>query len=514
MLVILRNPAAANRLSDLVRPLTADPRLEVWFTVDHGSGFAGGLPARLTAMGALQLSWAEAVEEQFDLALAASDKTDLHLVQAPVMLMPHGAGFHRFAADTAGEISGLRRSALIHDGEVVPATIVVAHEADIATLNDIDRRLPERALVAGDPAYQRIVRNLPLRHRYRQALTADGRELVLLCSTWGPESLFGRNPQLPHDIVTTLPVDRFAVALTMHPNVWERHGELQVRAWTRSATAAGLRLIPAQGEWRSVIVAADLVISDHGSLTAYAAAIGKPTLFAANGGGEVVPGSMMDRLRGGLPQLRTGESLEPQITAALVGGARDSELAASAFAAQDALATMLTRAYEILNLPLPQRTARNDGLPIPEVAVQKPTVLHATITEARESGDHATLRLHRTVAPSSDCHLVANDHTDDISALERASAVFSGDLHPSLEHARTRARHLLHTFPGARLTMAETADGAKVAVLRDHREATIVGSLPISVACSGVYWWSRTPDRPQRITIGSGTILASMTIQS
>ncbi|MFC4079790.1 hypothetical protein [Amycolatopsis samaneae] len=530
MLVVLRNPAAENRLWDLVRPLAADPRLAVVFTVDDGptddgsedssSDFSGGLPARLTELGAHRLPWAEAIEERFDLALAASDKTELHRVKTPVVLMAHGAGFNRRTKDNANEISGLLRTALVHDGGIVPACVVVAHERDLATLRAIDPRLPARALVAGDPAHHRIVRNLPLRERFRDALAVGERKLVLLCSTWGEHSLFGRNPRLPHDLVYALPVDEFAVAMTMHPNVWARHLELEVRALTRTATDGGLRLIPAHGEWRSALVAADLVISDHGSLTVYGAAAGRPVLFAADGGDEVVPGSMMDRLRRALPHLRTGEPLEPQITAALARGARDVALAASSFAAHDALAAILARAYEIMDLPVSPYPTGNDALPAPDVTLREPAAFRVVLTGAHESGGHATLRLHRVAEPPrnpveerpEDGHLVVNEYSDDIEALENASAIFSGVPHPTFDQARTRARRLLNAFRGARMAVAETIDGRRAAVLRDGREPTVLGELPISLVCSGLHWWSLTPDRPHRITVESGTISGPMTI--
>ncbi|MFC7740294.1 hypothetical protein ACFQXA_03960 [Nocardiopsis composta] len=57
-----------------------------------------------------------------------------------------------------------------------------------------------------------------------------------------------------------------------------------------------MRLIPPEQGWQAALVAADAVIGDHGSVTYYAAALGRPVLLAAFDEGEVLPGSHIDLL--------------------------------------------------------------------------------------------------------------------------------------------------------------------------------------------------------------------------
>jgi hypothetical protein len=303
VLVVVRSPAALNRLLDVLPVFDGDTRVQLVFAVDHGSRFSDELPARLTASGARLIDWDTAVSETFDLAVAASDNGDLHRVKAPLVLLPHGVGYQRFAAHEPGAVSGLRLSTLARDDHVVPSTLVVSHPDQLEVLRTVEPRLVPRAIVAGDPCFDRIQLSSRRRDHYRAAFGAEDRQLVVICSTWGRHSLFGRQPGLPTRIVAELETDRYRTALVLHPNVWARHGPLQIRTWLRPALDAGLVLVPPDEGWRAAIVAADLVLSDHGSLTCYAASAGVPVLIAEDGGPEVVPGSPADTLRKLMPAL-------------------------------------------------------------------------------------------------------------------------------------------------------------------------------------------------------------------
>lgn len=236
VLVVVRSPAALDRLDDVTPLLLRDRRLEVWFTVDPGSTFSGRLRERLSASGALVAEWAEVDRHRFHLVVAASENSDLTRFRGPVVLLPHGAGYHRRSPVHQEWPSGLRRTALIRDGRVLPHTIVVASADQLAVMRAVDPRLPSRALVAGDPYLARLLASTVHRDLHRHAYQADGRRLVLLCSTWGPASLFGRQPELAERLVTALPADEHRIVLTLHPNVWP----LQVHAWLRRAVDAGL----------------------------------------------------------------------------------------------------------------------------------------------------------------------------------------------------------------------------------------------------------------------------------
>ena len=103
------------------------------------------------------------------------------------------------------------------------------------------------------------------------------------------------------------------MAASLHPDAWHWHGPWQVRAWHADCVRAGLTLLPAAEGWRGALVAADLVIGDHGSVTLYAASLGVPVLLAAFARDEVSPGSHVALLGKTAPRLWPGQPLVPQV---------------------------------------------------------------------------------------------------------------------------------------------------------------------------------------------------------
>ncbi|CAD5916514.1 protein of unknown function [Streptomyces sp. KY75] len=143
----------------------------------------------------------------------------------------------------------------------------------------------------GDPCYDELLGSADRVASYRRALGVPGRHrLVVLSSTWGPTSLIGQGPGLAARVLAALPYDEFRVAAIVHPNVWSEHGSWQIRDLLAPALDAGLMLVLHIHAWRSALVAADVVVGDHGSVTLYGAALGKPVLLGAYGS-EAVPGT-------------------------------------------------------------------------------------------------------------------------------------------------------------------------------------------------------------------------------
>jgi hypothetical protein len=169
-------------------------------------------------------------------------------------------------------------------------------------------------VVAGDPCHDRLLASLPLRGAYRRALgVRDDQKLILVTSTWGAGSLLGQAPEFLSALLAELPASQYRVAASLHPNVWYWHGRWQVKAWHADCVRAGLTLLPAEEGWRAALVAADLVIGDHGSVTFYAASLGVPVLLAAFPHDEVPSGSQVAVMGRIAPKLRSGQSLLQQV---------------------------------------------------------------------------------------------------------------------------------------------------------------------------------------------------------
>ncbi|WP_105969447.1 hypothetical protein [Streptomyces geranii] len=280
VLVVVHTLAYGKRLLGVLPLLEADFRIQVVFTAPPHV-FGDEVPAFLRTLGGAVLPWDEAIRMTFDLALAAGPR-GVEKISAPLLTLPHGAGYLKRVSTGSAGVAGLRRQDLAPGGRL-PAAVVVPHHAELAVLA---RHCPEAVPfthVVGDPVHDRIVASRPLRTVYRRALgLADEERLVVVASTWGARSSFGRLEGLLPRLMAELPAGRFRSAILVHPNVWSGHGSWQVRAWLASCTRAGIAVLAPEADWRPVLLAADHIIGDHGSVTLYGTLTNAPILLASS----------------------------------------------------------------------------------------------------------------------------------------------------------------------------------------------------------------------------------------
>lgn len=295
VLVVVHTVTSGQRLLELIELVERDPRVQVAFT-SAPDVFRNGVDGFLRSTGGLVLPWEQVIRERFDLAVAAGYGGLQHL-HAPLLVVPHGAGFGKTHAGTTA-VYGLDAQRLIHNGRVLPDAIVLSHEHQLEVLRDQCPPAVDAAVVAGDPSYDRMIASLPHRDRYRADLgIRPGQNLLVVSSTWGGQSLFGRFEDLFPRLLEELP-SRYRVAALMHPAVWFGHSPRQIRSWLGDCVDAGLVMIDPHVDWRASVVAADLVIGDHGSVSVYASAIGTPVVLVDPGLQAVTAsGSPQDLLR-------------------------------------------------------------------------------------------------------------------------------------------------------------------------------------------------------------------------
>jgi hypothetical protein len=367
VLVAAHTLVSVQRLMDVVGLVETDHRIQLVFS-KAPSPLGSGVVEYLDSMGALRIPWAQAVHESFDLALAAAYAAidELH---APVMVMQHGAARGKRSGGT-GQVYGLDAGRLLRDGRPVPATLVLSHDADRETLAQQCPQALDIALVVGDPCYDRMIASLPHREDYRHALgVRDGRELVVIASTWGRHSLLGRLERYLPGVVRQLDPARYQVALLAHPNVWSAHGSRQLKAWLSDARKAGLLLIEPEVDWRAATVAADHVIGDHGSTTTYAAALGKPVLCTDLPLEQLNPASPQMLLGMAAPRLVRARPLEPQFLAAaewqrsLPEGGIAAHLTSRPGQAHRLLRQEM---YRLLGMSMPGRHRVPEPVPVPD----------------------------------------------------------------------------------------------------------------------------------------------------
>ncbi|MFE9092903.1 hypothetical protein [Streptomyces sp. NPDC007264] len=293
VLVVVHTVTFAQRLREVFELLETDLRVQLVFTVAPHA-FGTGVTEFLRSLGITTVPWEEALRAEFDLALAAGSR-GVHELRAPVVRISHGAGQIKLLTDVTALAPGERRSPgmlsrrhLLHEGRLVPAAIVYAHARD---LEELARSCPEAlpvAHVTGDPCVDRIMAGRPGRESYRRALgIGEGQRLVVVTSTWGPASTFGRLDSLLPQLLSQLPGDVYRVAMLVHPNVFAGHGTRQVRGWLSCCQGRGIAVVPPEADWQALLIAADWIIGDHGSLTAYGTLTDATMLLTAGSRREV-----------------------------------------------------------------------------------------------------------------------------------------------------------------------------------------------------------------------------------
>ncbi|MEU6661523.1 hypothetical protein [Streptomyces sp. NPDC046821] len=293
VLVVVHTVTFAQRLREVFELLETDLRIQLVFTVAPHA-FGSGALEFLQSLGITTVPWEEALRAEFDLALAAGSR-GVHELRAPVLRISHGAGQIKLLTDVTTLAPGERRSPgmlsrqhLMDKGRLVPAAIVYAHDRDV---EELAKSCPEALSVAhvmGDPCVDRITAGRPRRESYRRALGIEtGQRLAVVTSTWGPTSTFGRLESLLPQLLSQLPGGGYRVAMLLHPNVYAGHGTRQVHGWLACCRGRGIAVVPPEADWQALLIAADWIIGDHGSLTAYGTLTGATMLLTDGSRREV-----------------------------------------------------------------------------------------------------------------------------------------------------------------------------------------------------------------------------------
>jgi hypothetical protein len=439
VLAVVRTVTTATRLLDVLELLRDDPRVQVVFTFERSSAFTEGVTRFVEDVGGQVLPWREAVRGTYSLAISASENGALHELKAPLLLLPHGAGHHKYAKGTR-TISG-------YDFSALPHTIVLSHPSQLDQLAVACPAALPRAVVARDVCVDRLRASLPHRARYRRALANTGQRLIVVSSTWGGTSAFGQDTTLARRLLAELPRDEYQVALVLHPNVWFAHSKYAVRGWLGSALDAGLLVIPPEEGWRAVLAAADLLVGDHGSLSLYAAAIDLPVLLAAFDHGEIVPDTPMASLGTRAARLGRGPLLG-QIEAGIRQDTAPLRAVADEVFAADApgIRELL---YSLIGLDPPAAPSSHVGDPVPEA---RHVAAHRVVTTVL---DDETVVLQRFAAslPSHDTgfdqHFAVEEDCFDTALVHTAAVILGRTADFSSWASKVFAEH-----PAARVAAA------------------------------------------------------------
>ncbi|WP_163508579.1 hypothetical protein [Fodinicola acaciae] len=466
VLAVARTVTSTTRLRDALEVFRGDQRLTVTWAFDDGSEFAGTVPDFLRRSRIDRvLDWDEVAGHRFDLVVTASENVRFERVNGPSVVLPHGAGFYKYVPSSTGDgrhVAGLVAPELLRRGDI---TLVVAHESLVAQAEKLCPEAVGHLVVAGDPSYDQLVRSVRFAETYKESLGVhSGQRLVVVTSTWGPESLLGRCATLPAQLLAVLPADEYRVALILHPNAPAAHSSWEIARRLATAEDGGLLRIPQDSGWHAALCAADLVVADHGSVGLYAAALEKPLLLMPPAA-ESVRGTTAAELAMLAPRLRLDAPLREQVEAAIDGhrpGRLRSVTDRMFSPPGNALADLRRLFYRIMDLSPPDEPVRQLLAPRPRLER-----LQATAFQVFSEIDDDVLALRRYPpdarrdplgGPQTRRHLaVAHDEPD--GRLRDFAEIFADrNEKPRGAAERTIAR-ALHDYPGLRFAACQTSHG-------------------------------------------------------
>jgi hypothetical protein len=360
------------RLLDVTPLFETDERVQTVFTQGPGV-FSAGVQELLESLGTVVVPWQQAIQTRFDLALASgySGLADLH---APVVVLPHGAGYNKLVPPARSgafparlPVYGLSEQHLVRDGRVVPSTVVLSHDDDLIALKEQCIDALPAALVAGDPCLDRLIMSKPKRAEYRSRLgIAAGRQLLVIGSTWGADSLYGAHGDVLDRALQEASARDCAVVVLLHPNVWFGHSPWQIQAWFRRYRQAGVHLVRPHLDWRSYLLCADRFVGDHGSVSLYAMALGTPQVRTAFPIESIAPGSAMELLHATVPAVQPQVPLFAQFTSADLRPAHPTVVERLTSRPGTSAEVLRAALYRHLRLEEPDHPATFDAVPAPE----------------------------------------------------------------------------------------------------------------------------------------------------
>jgi hypothetical protein len=267
---------------------------------DTGSNFNNHVAAMFDALGAQLVKHGE-LDVHVDFIMTATENANVDDVHAPIFYLPHGVGMHK-NLPISGKV-GMKVSGTVD--QLRPNSVV-----------GMSYGSSQNGVLVGDPSYDQMLNSGHLVHVYRKVLGVRQRKLIVIASTWSEHSLMGRFPKLAAELLSQLDYDEYALAIVMHPNIWDYDSALEIERIFRHEVSSGACIIKPDQGWQATLLAADVVIGDHGSLSLYAAAIGKPLLLTSKTS-QTTENTVMDTLLDHAPILIPELDIAQQIHAVL-----------------------------------------------------------------------------------------------------------------------------------------------------------------------------------------------------
>ncbi len=306
VLAVVHSVAAGERVLAAAQAVEDEAGVQVVFTQPPGPA-DNRVADFLAAADALTTPWDRAAHERFDLVIAASP-TSVRSLRGALLLLPDVSAEGEIV-DHNGRHFVPALNGLLRQRPHLAETVVVGlpHDSAVVALQAALPEAARHAVVLGDPVYDQLLAAHAQRDVHREQLgLRRNQRMCLIVSTRGPDSLLGRSPSLLERIATDLRSSDDRLLCHLHPDVWVQHGRRQVLAWAGPTARARVGFLRLGDGWSPLVAAADYVVGDHGALTAYAAAIGKP-VYLANPMSSTAAGSLSEAVA------RYGTLLDPAV---------------------------------------------------------------------------------------------------------------------------------------------------------------------------------------------------------
>lgn len=256
------------------------------------------------------LPWEEAIQSHPDLVITDAPLHDLQHFADRLVVIPHGA-------DHLQDWRALPEHTprLWTDEAIQPLAYAAAGAASRRRLLKHYPAARDRVHFVGDLGLERLQQSTVCREEYRRHLGIGDRCLVLIASHWDDESVIATDPSLAARLNRELPCDDYVVAIAQDTPARDGFGKIN-RLGEMACFRNGLIMPAPDDSWRSLLLASDVVIGDHGDYTLYAAALDTPLLVAAHEYSTVSDEALIELYRS-TPRLDTSSDVKTQVDLAI-----------------------------------------------------------------------------------------------------------------------------------------------------------------------------------------------------
>lgn len=254
--------------------------LLLWYDPQRGEygeleRVAHKLPIRIIGLPKLHLT-------HWDLVVTADHLASHHwsgwnLFSWPILRIPHGSVGKRID----GEVWAFGSKCYDKNRNILYKRIFVYSEHERRIAIEIDPQFSDKVEVVGNLKSERLLERSRTRDEIRNQLGVNQDEtLVFMVSTYGPNCLLNTvGDSLLSEARQVC--GKFRFALCIHPKeyVFKRETESDWNENLSMLKNDGFLVLESGEDWEHYMIACDVILTDHTSLSSYGVGLGKPYIF-------------------------------------------------------------------------------------------------------------------------------------------------------------------------------------------------------------------------------------------